>query len=239
MLYLIGIGLNNERDITLKGLGLIKKSKKVYLDNYTSRLNCSIEDLERLYKKKIIVADRELIEDRMDLILKEAKKNDVALLIIGAPLAATTHINFILEAKKRKIPFKVVENSSVYSAIGITGLFLYKFGRATTIPFDNKDVKSCYEVYLKNQKIGLHTLFLLDIKDKMMNVNDGLEYMIRMGLNKNKLVVACSKLGADDFEIKVGKAKDLLKYRFKKFPQCFIIPAKLNFMEEEMLKLYK
>jgi len=236
MLYIIGIGLNDEKDITLKGLEAIKKCKKLYLDTYTSKINCDGKDLEKLYNKKIVLADRKIIEEGMDVILNESKKQDIGLLVIGAPLAATTHVNYILEAKKKKVKVKIIENASIYSAIGITGLFLYKFGRTTTIPFENKNVKSCYEVYLKNLETKLHTLFLLDIG---MTINEGLNYMIRNGIDENKLVVGCCKLGADDFEIKFGKIKDLIKYKFKKFPQCFIIPAELNFVEEEVLKLYE
>ena len=47
-LYMIGLGLNDEKDVTLNGLNLIKKSKQVYLEAYTSILNCSQEDLEKL-----------------------------------------------------------------------------------------------------------------------------------------------------------------------------------------------
>ena len=40
MLYLIGLGLGDEKDITVKGLEIIKqKCEKVYLENYTSILS--------------------------------------------------------------------------------------------------------------------------------------------------------------------------------------------------------
>ena len=35
-LYMIGIGLNDEKDISLKGLEAVKKCTKVYLERYTS-----------------------------------------------------------------------------------------------------------------------------------------------------------------------------------------------------------
>ena len=38
MLYLIGLGLADESDITVKGLDLIKKVDRVYLEAYTSVL---------------------------------------------------------------------------------------------------------------------------------------------------------------------------------------------------------
>lgn len=38
MLYLIGIGLGDERDITLRGLDAIKQCDYVFLESYTSIL---------------------------------------------------------------------------------------------------------------------------------------------------------------------------------------------------------
>ena len=50
-LYLIGLGLNDEKDITIKGLEAIKNCDYIYLESYTSLLlNTSIEKLEKLFK---------------------------------------------------------------------------------------------------------------------------------------------------------------------------------------------
>lgn len=38
MLYLVGLGLSDETDITLKGLEVVKKASRVYLEAYTSIL---------------------------------------------------------------------------------------------------------------------------------------------------------------------------------------------------------
>lgn len=38
MLYLIGLGLSDETDITVKGLAIVKKASRVYLEAYTSIL---------------------------------------------------------------------------------------------------------------------------------------------------------------------------------------------------------
>ena len=38
MLYFIGLGLGDERDITLRGLDAVRDSQKVYLESYTSLL---------------------------------------------------------------------------------------------------------------------------------------------------------------------------------------------------------
>lgn len=38
MLYLVGLGLSDETDITVKGLEIVKKASRVYLEAYTSIL---------------------------------------------------------------------------------------------------------------------------------------------------------------------------------------------------------
>ncbi len=38
MLYLIGLGLADETDITVKGLEIVKRADRVYLEAYTSIL---------------------------------------------------------------------------------------------------------------------------------------------------------------------------------------------------------
>lgn len=38
MLYLVGLGLADERDITVKGLEVVKRAKRVYLEAYTAIL---------------------------------------------------------------------------------------------------------------------------------------------------------------------------------------------------------
>jgi diphthine synthase len=44
-LYLIGLGLGDEKDITVKGLEIIKKCHSVYLETYTSLLGVDKEKL--------------------------------------------------------------------------------------------------------------------------------------------------------------------------------------------------
>jgi len=85
MLYLVGLGLADELDITIRGLNAIKKCSRVYLESYTSILHIPTERLELLYGKEVIVADRELVESQADVILHDAQNEDVAFLVVGDP----------------------------------------------------------------------------------------------------------------------------------------------------------
>lgn len=81
MLYVIGLGLADETDITVKGLEAVKGSSRVYLESYTSILMVSVEKLEAFYGKKVVVADREMVETDADEMLKGADTGDVAFLV--------------------------------------------------------------------------------------------------------------------------------------------------------------
>lgn len=47
VLFVIGLGLGDEQDITLRGLNAVKKCKKVFLENYTSVLGIDHAKLVR------------------------------------------------------------------------------------------------------------------------------------------------------------------------------------------------
>ncbi len=45
MLYIIGLGLSDEKDITVKGLEAVKSCERIYLEAYTSILMIEKEKL--------------------------------------------------------------------------------------------------------------------------------------------------------------------------------------------------
>lgn len=49
MLHIIGLGLADERDVSVKGLEIIKKAERVYLEAYTAVLLVDQSVLVRLY----------------------------------------------------------------------------------------------------------------------------------------------------------------------------------------------
>ena len=247
-LCFIGLGLNNEKDITINGLEAVKKCDVAYLEDYTSILNCTKESLEKFYGKKIISARRSLVEADSNEIIENARAKNVAFLVAGDPLAATTHIDLFLRAKKEGIKCSIIHNASIISAVGATGLQVYKFGKTTSIPLQNEDVETPYDVLKDNSSLGLHTLFLLDLnpeEEKFLTINDAIRYLLKAELKKNEkifsektLCVGCARLGSENQVIKAGSAKDLLKYNFGKPVHCLIVPGKLHFMEEEALKIW-
>ena len=250
MLSLIGLGLNDEKDLTLKGLDAARKAKKVYIELYTGYWRGSLRNLEKIVGKKIIELKRNDLEDDSQKILNEAKKTNVAILVQGDPLVATTHNSLILDARKMKIRTKIIHNASVVSAIAETGLHLYKFGQVVTIPFPEKTKgvlpQSVYDIISRNKLAGLHTLCLLDViadEKRYMLPQDAVKILLalekkngRKTINKDTELVAVGKLGNDKPVIEYRKISEMLKSKFKRHPAVLIIPGKLHFTEKEFLE---
>ncbi|KAK9422572.1 putative diphthine methyl ester synthase [Seiridium unicorne] len=174
MLYLVGLGLGDETDITVKGLEVVKKAERVYLEAYTSILLVDHTVLESYYGRSIIVADREMVESNSDEILRDAANVDVAFCVVGDPFGATTHTDLILRARELGIPVRTIPNASIMSGIGATGLQLYNFGQTVSMVFftDNWRPSSFYDRIKENRDMGLHTLVLLDIKVKEQSLEN-------------------------------------------------------------------
>jgi len=121
--YIIGLGLGDERDISVKGLDAIRSCEAIYLESYTSILGVKKENLEKFYGKPVIEADRECCETGIDDILDRISKSDptlnYAFLVVGDPFCATTHTDLFLRAVKLKIKVEVIHNASIINAIGI------------------------------------------------------------------------------------------------------------------------
>ncbi|TFK74641.1 Diphthine synthase [Pluteus cervinus] len=168
MFYIIGLGLSDEKDITLRGLEAIKSSSRVYLEAYTSILMIQQERLEEFYGKPLILADRDMVETQSDEILHNAANEDISLLVVGDPFGATTHTDIILRARALNIPTQIIHNASILNTVGCCGLQLYNFGQTVSLVFFTETWKpdSFYDRVKQNVDLGLHTLLLLDIKVK-------------------------------------------------------------------------
>lgn len=239
-LYLIGLGLYDEKDISVKGLETAKNCDILYMEEYTSKLGVEKKKIEELIGKKIKILSRKEVE-QSDILLKDAKEKEVGFLVGGDPLTATTHSEFLIEAKKKGIETKVIHSSSIYTSVCESGLFIYKFGKSCSIPFPTKSYnpKSFFETIQTNQKNNLHTLVFLDLKpeeNRFMTINEAIKILIEAGMDENQLIVGLARIGSENQTIKAGKANKLIDFDFKKPQHILIVPGELHFMEEEALR---
>ncbi|XP_037071541.1 diphthine methyl ester synthase-like [Pollicipes pollicipes] len=268
MFYLVGLGLGDARDISVKGLEIVRRCDAVYLEAYTSILTCGVEALEELYGRPVTLADRETVEQGLDSVIAGATERDVALLVVGDPFAATTHHDLVLRAAERGVPCQVVHNASIMSAVGCCGLQLYSFGETVSIPFWTETWRpdSFVERIDANLARGLHTLCLLDIKVKEQSV----ENLVRgrrvfepprymsvsaaagqlleavadrpedwAGLTPSTRAVGLARVGTDRQRIEVGPLRDLAVCDAGPPLHSLVIVGKTHPMEEDFLKQFE
>ncbi|ORX69916.1 diphthine synthase [Linderina pennispora] len=264
MLYIVGLGLSDEHDITVKGLEAVKSSERVYLEGYTSILMVEKEKLEAFYGKDVIIADREMVESNSDEILRDAANVNVSFLVVGDPFGATTHTDLVIRAHELGIPVKSIHNASIMNAIGATGLQLYSFGQTISMVFFTETWRpdSWYDRVKENSDIGLHTLCLLDIKVKeqsienmargrliyepprYMTVNQAAEQMLEIedkrgekAYTADTLAVGVSRLGSDDQIIRAGTLQQLVDVDFgKPLHSLVLVGSRLHLLEAEILR---
>ncbi len=251
-LYLIGLGLNDIKDISVKGMETARNCDRIYFENYTGIFTNTPKEIGQFLGKEIIPADRTMVEQKAEeTLLADAKGGDTALLVIGDPLSATTHQDLVDRARELGISVEVIHNASIFSAVGFTGLQVYKFGKTTSIPFPQGDwePETPYDVLKDNKALGYHTLFLLDVRaeehrfmtiPEAIKVLEDLEARRQEGLfTKDTFCVGCARLGSEEPIIIAGNAADLAKKDFGMQPHCLIVPGELHFKEEEALAHFK
>jgi len=249
-LAFVGLGLNQESDVSLKGLQKAKEADVVFAEFYTSLMSqLDLQKLEGLIEKRIhVVSRRDLEEEEGERILEVAKKGKTVLLVPGDPLMATTHVDLRIRAEKRGIRTSIVHGASIVSAaIGLSGLQNYKFGRSVTIPFTEGGTLDAtpYNVIAENQKVGLHTLCFLDIRaeeKRYMTIRDALEILIALEKLKQErvvtpdtLAVGVARAGSEKPVAKADYVQQLQRFDFGKPPHSLVFPGKLHFMEAEAL----
>ena len=168
VLHMIGLGLSDEKDISVKGMEAVQASEKIYLEMYTAILMISNEKLSEFFGKQITVADREFVESGCMQMIEEAKTQTVSFLVVGDPFCATTHTDLYLRCMEAGVRVNVIHNASIVSAMGCCGLQVYRFGEIVSIPFFTPTWRptSFYGKIKENATRHLHTLALLDIKVK-------------------------------------------------------------------------
>jgi len=249
-LVFIGLGLYDEKDISIRGLEELKEADAVFAEFYTSIMSgLSIRKLEEMAGKAVnIVTRRVLEEEEGKLIFEEAKKGKVVFLVPGDPLIATTHVDLRIRAEKQGIKTRVIHGASVVSAVrGISGLQNYKYGKAVTIPFSEKGFVSetPYNVISENRDRGLHTMCYLDIKaeeQRYLTIKEALQVLLELEKLKKEqvitlrtLVIGVAKAGSIEPAVKAGYLEEVMNHDFGAPPHTLIFPGKLHFMEAEAL----
>ncbi|OYR53964.1 diphthine synthase [Halorubrum halodurans] len=252
MLTFIGLGLYDERSITVEGREALRSADRVFAEFYTSRLvGADVADLEAAHDVDIEVRDREGVERDPEPILAAAEAGDAAFLTAGDTMISTTHTDLRLRAEERGIETRVIHGVTAQSAASsLTGLQNYRFGKAVTLPFPyahgGDDVPgSVRETIEANRERGLHTVVYLDIKVGTGPSGpdpDHEEYMTAdyaAGLLadgwRDALAVVVARAGSPNAVVAADRLSALAGREFGDPLHLLVIPGDLHHVEAEAL----
>lgn len=234
MLSIIGLGLE-DREINEKGINAMEEADKAFAEFYTNTETVGLERLEEKTGTEIEKISREEVEQE-DRIVNEAGEKDVAFLVSGDALTATTHYDIKHRAEKKGIGTKVIHAPSIFTSIAETGLNVYKFGRTVTLPEQGKP-ESVIEHIEKNDSVGLHTLILLDIN---YDASDAAKKMVEMEEElADREAVILERANLESQEITVSTLEEVSLGGFGDPPHSIILPGEKSHKEEEFLESYE
>jgi len=244
MLTFVGLGLYDERSITLQGRDAIADADRAFAEFYTSKLaGATVEDLETHHGTEIEVRDRAGVEQDPEPILDAAGSGDAAFLTAGDPMIATTHVDLRLRAADRGIETRIVHGATAQAAASsLTGLQNYRFGPATTLPFPDAHgadglPASVTNTIDDNLGRGLHTLVFLDIKaeqDRYMRADTAAELLAPTYGDRLGVVVA--RAGSPAPVVAADAIEALATESFGDPLHLLVVPGECHAMEAEALR---
>ncbi len=252
MLTFIGLGLHDERSITVEGRAALRSADRVFAEFYTSRLvGADVDDLEAYHDIDIEVRSREGVERDPEPILTAAETSDVAFLTAGDTMISTTHTDLRLRAVERGVDTRVIHGVTAQSAASsLTGLQNYRFGKAVTLPFPyahggDTVPASVIETIEANRDRGLHTVVYLDIKvgtgptgadpdhEEYMTANRAAELLAEGW--RDELAVVVARAGAPNAVVAADRLSALATRSFGDPLHLLVIPGDLHHVEADAL----
>lgn len=173
-LLLVGMGMGRLEGMTQEALHAATSAEHRRYEAYTAlwpeaelvRLETAIGPVQRVMRPEV---------EEPDELFALAKQSLVALLVVGDPLQATTHVDLQLRAQEMGVECRVFHGISITSVVtGAVGLSNYKFGRQTTLtyPYGDWIATSPLDVIASNWEQHLHTLALLDLDPTGLGTGD-------------------------------------------------------------------
>jgi len=245
MLTFVGLGLYDERSITLEGRRALRDADHVFAEQYTSRLaGASLADLKTFHGVEIEGRTRAGVEQDPAPILDAAAARQAVFLVGGDPLVATTHIDLRLRAQDRGIDTQVVHGTSAQTAAcSLTGLQNYRFGKATTLPFPGSRgpavPDSVLETLAENRARDLHTLVYLDIaaaEERYLTADLAADVLAET--HPDTLGVAVARAGSVEPIVTADHLTDLAHRCYGDPLHLLVIPGSLHEIEAEALRAF-
>jgi diphthine synthase len=241
MLSFVGLGLYDEQSITVRGRDVIEAAERAFAEWYTSKLaGTDIATLESAHDIEIEIRDRAGVEQNPAPILDAATDGHAVFLTAGDTMISTTHVDLRLRAHDRGIETQVIHGTTAQTAASsLTGLQNYRFGKATTLPFEETHggvPESVLETIRSNRDRELHTLVYLDIdgENERFLRGERAAAMLADELN-DPIGVVVGQAGSNDPTVQAGRLSTLADQSFGPPLHLLVVPGELHPLEEDAL----
>ncbi len=251
-LWFVGLGLGDERGLSARAREALERADEVFAEEYTAVAPAgTLDRLARELGRPVRRLDRSLLESEGPIVEALGRSERVALLVVGDPFAATTHVQLRIAAERAGHTWRYEPAASILTAaVGYLGLMHYRCGRTVSwpLPAEGFEPTSPLEQMEGNRARGLHTVVLLDLRPaegRFLTAGEALRAMRardREGrwLPRDAPVAVAARVGRDDAAGWFGPVERLAELDFGPPLHTIVVPApELHFEEAEAIRRFR
>lgn len=251
-LWFVGLGLGDERGLSLAALDVLRSSGEVLAEQYTSAApEGTLARLGERIGRPVVLLGRAEVEAERRILDALARYPRVAFVVVGDPFAATTHVALRLAAERAGHTWRYLPNASILTAAaGFLGVMHYRFGRTVSLPFPSPGFvpASPIEQIAGNRSRDLHTLVLLDLSPdapRYLSAGEALALLRERdpagrAIPDDARIGIVSRVGRDDARGFYGTFQRLRSADLGPPMHALVVLApRLHFEEEEALARYR
>jgi diphthine synthase len=251
-LSFVGLGLADERGLSERAWEVLGAAVEVFAEEYTAIApEGTLERVGTRLQRPVQRLDRSQLESEQPLLEALRRSGRVALIVVGDPFAATTHVALRLAAEREGHTWSYVPNASILTAAaGFLGFMHYRFGRTVSVPFPAPGFapRSPVDQIAGNRERGLHTLVLLDLapgERRFLAANDALALLRARdpdgaSIPAGTFVAVAARVGRVDAAGWFGRWEELEATEFGPPLHVVVVPApELHFEESAALARYR
>jgi diphthine synthase len=251
-LWFVGLGLSDERGLSERALEVLRGSAEVFAEQYTAVAPPgTLERLAREIGRPVRPVDRPQLESERPILDALERSGRVAVLTVGDPFAATTHVALRVAAERAGHTWGYVPAPSILTAAaGFLGLMHYRFGRTVSLPLPAPGFEptSPLEQVAGNRSRGLHTLLLLDLRPeegRFLTADEALRLLRSRDPEGRQIprgapVAVAARVGREDADGWFGPIETLSGAEFGPPMHAIVVTAaELHFEEEAAIRRFR
>jgi diphthine synthase len=250
-LWFVGLGLGDERGLSRLALDRLRASE-VYAEEYTAVAPAgTLDRLAAELGRPVRRLGRAEVEGERTILAALERSAEVALVVVGDPFAATTHVALRLAAERAGHRWGYVPNASVLvAAAAFLGFSPYRFGRTVSLPFPAPgfEPRSPLEGIRANRERELHTLVLLDLepeRGRFLTAGEALAVLRERDpdgatVPDDAAVAVAARVGREEAAGFYGPFARLRGAAFGPPPHAIVVPsARLHFEEAAAVERFR